>query len=72
MKPTIRLSIPPASSGVVRVGDLEIGTCFLKEHRAYVKQRNGYCLDLKTFECHQVRPLEQVEEVLEKIDITVW
>ena len=52
-----------ANEKIVRVGDLEENTCFLKEDRLWVKQTGGYCLGLDNLVRYQVRPKERVDQV---------
>lgn len=54
---------------VQRVGDLPLGTCYLKEHQLWIKQEAGYSLNLETFTRYQVRPLEVVEAVFSELRI---
>lgn len=58
-------------SGVLRVKDLPEGSCYMKEHRLWIKQESGYSLALDNFVRYQVRPTEQVERRFSKIQIKV-
>lgn len=63
----IKVILPPTSA--LRVQDLDFGTCFLKEHRLWIKQNDGYCMALDNFVRYQLRPAEQVERVIHSIKI---
>ena len=67
MTTSITVVIP--TPDVIRVRDLEVGACFLKEERVWIKQLHGYCLALDNFVQYQLRPLEQVERVFTKVEI---
>lgn len=71
MKAEIKVVCDPPPSCIVRVGDLEIGACFSKEYRVWVKQENGYCIALDNLVRYQVRPLEQVEQIFTSVVIVV-
>lgn len=71
MKTEITIVIPSSEASIIRVGDLELGTCFLKEHRLWIKQEGGYCIALDNFVRYAVRLDEQVEKVLSRVQIMV-